>query len=98
MPPESDAACAQGECLCALPMIDCADDGCIDPNTDRRNCGACGRRCKADETCFDGGCARFRVREGCDACPCDDCNDDDVCDVHHDGSGRIVCLEVGGDD
>jgi hypothetical protein len=88
-----DAACEQGACVCAPPLVHCGASGCVDRATDRDNCGVCGTVCSADETCADGDCERFRVRDQCDACPCDDCNDDEECGEHFDGSGRIICIE-----
>jgi hypothetical protein len=56
-------SCSAGTCsgACAAGFADCnADkqaDGCeIDTQTDRRNCGACGNVCGADEGCAAGKC------------------------------------------
>ncbi|HUH02078.1 MAG TPA: hypothetical protein VML75_08770 [Kofleriaceae bacterium] len=87
-----DAACDQGACVCASPLVDCGS-GCVDRATDRDNCGECGTVCSADETCTDGACERFRVRDQCDECPCDACADDEQCGEHFDGSKRIICIE-----
>jgi hypothetical protein len=63
--------CCQGDCLSATgPMTpacactnDCGDkaccgDKCRDLETDKSNCGACGRKCGADQTCSRGTCRR----------------------------------------
>jgi hypothetical protein len=63
--------CCQGECLSATgPMnpecmcaSDCGDKACCGDNcrnleTDKSNCGACGRKCGRDEDCVSGTCRR----------------------------------------
>jgi hypothetical protein len=36
------------------PLI-CGDD-CVDPRSDPRHCGGCGRACGSNELCLDGLC------------------------------------------
>lgn len=45
---------------------------------DERNCGSCGRRCKSNETCCDGGCVRLGTSSNCLACG-DVCGPDETC-------------------
>ena len=40
---------------CAQNQIGCANV-CIDPNTDSKNCGACGKVCPGNQVCNKGGC------------------------------------------
>lgn len=42
--------------VCVAAEVRCAGR-CIDPQTDRRNCGGCGRSCGATYACLDGACA-----------------------------------------
>jgi hypothetical protein len=48
--PEED-----GSTACPMGQMRC-EGTCIDPRTDLRNCGACGRTCRAGEVCSDGRC------------------------------------------
>jgi hypothetical protein len=43
-----DGSCPAGEILC--------EGVCVDPDTDRLNCGGCGNRCEATERCVAGEC------------------------------------------
>jgi len=44
------------------------DGQCVDPQTDRANCGACGNACPADESCVSGVCL-LPCEGGLTACP-----------------------------
>jgi hypothetical protein len=49
---------------CVLPNIECNGGVCVDPTSDRLNCGGCGNSCKANELCANNGSGA-----GCVACP-----------------------------
>ncbi|MCA9615254.1 MAG: hypothetical protein H6721_23595 [Sandaracinus sp.] len=71
-------SCQAGECVCGDSRAPCGDDehccadfggassSCVDVTTNRENCGACGRRCRAGEDCASGVC-RSRTDAGADA-------------------------------
>jgi hypothetical protein len=40
---------------CDPDKIECSNT-CIDPKTDNKNCGACGKKCASTETCLKGVC------------------------------------------
>ena len=44
--------------VCAAPRISCST-GCVDPNTDSKNCGFCTNRCTANSDCQFGSCRCF---------------------------------------
>lgn len=44
------------DCVCGLGQIKC-DNECVDPSTDRENCGGCDIACAAEEYCAAGICA-----------------------------------------
>jgi hypothetical protein len=50
--------CLAGACTvsCQAPRVQCGPE-CIDPTSDRNNCGACGNVCPAGGSCNDGVCA-----------------------------------------
>lgn len=55
--------CATGECVdgrcgarCAAPLLLC-NGVCVDPRTDRANCGLCGTVCAGDRFCSNSQCA-----------------------------------------
>jgi len=51
--------CEGGICVCPIDMASCRAAGvdyCADLNTDRRNCGSCGRRCGGGQMCVAGAC------------------------------------------
>lgn len=49
-------ACPPTGVVCKAGTLPCGT-GCIDPNSDRRNCGACGTTCGAQQDCNAGTCA-----------------------------------------
>ncbi|MFO0653388.1 MAG: hypothetical protein U0326_44620 [Polyangiales bacterium] len=58
--------------VCTTGLTMCPSDGgfvCVDTNSDRNNCGGCGRTCCAGSACFSGscplGCAAGTTRCGC---------------------------------
>jgi hypothetical protein len=51
-----DAVCQGEVCRCPAGRIDCGG-ACVDPETDRRNCGGCGRVCAEGQACVDGACS-----------------------------------------
>jgi len=82
MPCSSDEVCRGGGCVCPEGFTECSGT-CIDPFSDKQNCGVCGRRCASDELCSMGECAcAMGSRET-------DCNDrlDNDCD------GRVDCFD-----
>lgn len=48
-------ACPPTGVVCKPGTAPCGT-GCIDPNSDRRNCGACGTTCVVDQDCNSGEC------------------------------------------
>jgi hypothetical protein len=52
----SDACSCEGGPACGAGQLCCPNEGCIDPATDERNCGSCGRRCRRGQTCADSAC------------------------------------------
>lgn len=44
----------ESNCSGARPLL--CDGSCVNPNTNRQNCGRCGARCADDEDCVDGAC------------------------------------------
>lgn len=50
--------CSQGSCSssCGGGTTKCGSE-CVDNKSDPRNCGACGKACKANEVCMAGACA-----------------------------------------
>jgi hypothetical protein len=49
------AHCANGKCKCTKPYSKCGKS-CRNLHTDAKNCGTCGHRCAAGETCAKGTC------------------------------------------
>ncbi|XP_068323455.1 stigma-specific STIG1-like protein 2 [Pyrus communis] len=48
---------------------DCCKKKCVDTNTDRVNCGTCGKKCKYGETCCKGKCVNPRSdKKNCGSC------------------------------
>lgn len=65
-------ACVNNQCrcgsgsACSEPAPDCCDEGCVDLQSDSRNCGECGKTCRYDEQCWNGACVCGDVcAEGC---------------------------------
>lgn len=58
-------ACPPTGVVCKAGTLPCGT-GCIDPNADRRNCGACGTSCVAQQDCNEGTC---QCRAGTEPCP-----------------------------
>ena len=79
-------ACPSGQTLCGTR--------CVDLDTDTRHCGACGRRCRAGESCCDGVCAAIGTPAACAGCG-DVCDPGDSC---VDGECTSVCVEGPGID
>jgi hypothetical protein len=50
-------------CVCPKPHKVCGGR-CVNPRTDERNCGRCGHRCAAGETCVAGTCTRQQQPTG----------------------------------
>jgi Putative Ig domain len=88
-------SCSSGTCgfACNAPMLHCVGGSSgplgnnvsceTNPNTDRNNCGGCGKRCEADQVCSNGTCTCSQAlcgsgqtclpatnRCGCDASTC----------------------------
>lgn len=61
------SACPPTGVVCKPGTVPCGT-GCIDPSSDRRNCGACGTACFAGQDCNGGACA---CRAGTVACGSD---------------------------
>jgi hypothetical protein len=57
-------ACPPTGVVCKAGTLPCGA-GCIDPNSDRRNCGACGTTCGAQQDCNSAKC---ECRAGTTAC------------------------------
>ncbi len=89
------------QCPTATPLCEdvcvanCSDghqpcgNNCVDLDSDRRNCGICGRRCENDEACLVGICLRFDFEEECDACPCDECGEEPCVVINN----RVACIK-----
>jgi len=75
---DGSASCVvRGPCSDEPGTLACGGD-CVDPLTDRRHCGGCGRSCARDEQCVEGSCV---VIPGC-VVVCDgsgDCGPGEVC-------------------
>ena len=63
----SFSACPPTGVVCKPGTVPCGA-GCIDPETDRRNCGACGTACFAGQDCIAGSC---ECRAGTERCGSD---------------------------
>ncbi|KAK2999190.1 hypothetical protein RJ639_023029 [Escallonia herrerae] len=51
------------------PGRDCCRKKCVNVETDRLNCGRCGRKCKYSEICCEGKCVNPRFNKGhCGGC------------------------------
>lgn len=48
-------ACSDGLCVCAAPLVECAQ-GCFELQSDPRHCGRCEGACKPEERCEQGRC------------------------------------------
>lgn len=57
--PGSEEICAEGRTIC--------DSICVDLDTSRSHCGACGRSCEGEEVCVEGSCVLI-CDEGLEAC------------------------------
>lgn len=54
---EGGYSCVEGSCACASPYFECADDVCVNLDTDIAHCGACFNPCPGDATgCMNGTC------------------------------------------
>ena len=49
------SACPVTGVVCKPGTLPCGT-GCIDPNSDRRHCGACGTACVSEQDCISGSC------------------------------------------
>lgn len=58
-------ACPPTGVVCKPGTLPCGT-GCIDPTSDRRNCGACGTTCGSQQDCMASEC---QCRTGTQACP-----------------------------
>lgn len=58
-------ACPPTGVVCKPGTLPCGT-GCIDPNSDRRNCGVCGNTCGTQQDCLDAVCT---CRPGTTKCP-----------------------------
>jgi hypothetical protein len=60
-------AAAAADCFpaCQAPNLVCSGT-CTDPDTDSKNCGACGNKCPDANTCFGGTCACGSAGNNCD--------------------------------
>lgn len=59
VPPQPPLCTGPGsptDCICGFGQLRC-DLSCIDPNTDRENCGGCDVACTSEEYCAAGVCA-----------------------------------------
>ena len=67
-----ELACDQGKCGCPTGQTNCSPDPqrlmCRSLTTDEFNCGACGRRCVAGETCEQGTCKQITCPAGQSLC------------------------------
>jgi hypothetical protein len=55
------------QCSCPMGTIQCGNR-CVDLQTDRDSCGACGAKCGASEQCCDGKCIPLASDEHCGSC------------------------------
>lgn len=55
-----DLSCSRDEMAC--------NGSCVDIFTDKKNCGVCGRSCKADEFCVDARCGPACMNNGTSLC------------------------------
>ena len=57
---------------------------------------ACGEICLGSEVCLAGtlerGCRAYRPGRGCDACPCDDCEETERCRELDTAFGGVLCI------
>jgi hypothetical protein len=79
------SACPPTGVVCKAGTQPCGT-GCIDPTSDRRNCGACGTACFAGQDCVAGAC---QCRAGTTACG-SDCAVLDY-DAKHCGRCDVAC-------
>lgn len=80
-----DGGCALA-CGGATPTL--CGDSCVDTDTDRAHCGACGTSCEAGEICADGGCV-VSCMTGFEVC--DDACTDTQYDPSHCGGCGMAC-------
>ena len=87
-------ASAKPKKKCKKPKAKCGKK-CINLKTDAQNCGICGKKCGAGQTCSNGNCVGGGCGPGlrdCGAAGCRECcNSTDCCP-----SGRPNCLEADG--
>lgn len=93
------SVCAGGKCVLACDELsaDCNhqdSDGCeVSTGDDPKNCGGCGRTCKAGEICWKGACGCPGGFTQCDG-ECKDLqNDDSAC-----GACKVECVAPNADD
>ncbi len=98
--------CCTGDCMrvgtgthpryiCRCPRgLQLCSNRCVDPESDTRSCGACGKRCKTGETCCGGACVRLGTKDHCGACG-DRCAGEASCVS---GTCMSVCVEGPGID
>jgi hypothetical protein len=54
-------------CACTSPKKVCSGT-CINPKTDPRHCGSCGKKCKSSETCGNGRCVAHKTSPAAPTC------------------------------
>lgn len=82
--------CCRGECAlptstrcescaedCSASGLDCCNGSCVDTDTNRTHCGACGVSCGAGEFCCEGRCITS-TDENCGACGTS-CGESELC-------------------
>jgi hypothetical protein len=55
--PPSTEVCNAGTCACAPGFTRCPSGSCVNLQTDRFNCSACGTACNGNKTCTNGSCS-----------------------------------------
>lgn len=83
---EEDSPCPSGEILCG--------DLCIDPTTDRNNCGECGKTCTSMEDCVEGTCTCTEPYKRCgDECVDTSSNSEHCGECYHACADPLSCEE-----
>jgi hypothetical protein len=54
--PPTTELCSAGTCVCAPGLTRCPSGACVNLQTDRFNCSACGMACNGNKTCNNGSC------------------------------------------